>query len=226
LQEGYAAQTRFGFGIRLAAIVVLATILLPTILLAALILTVVMLAAVLLAAITLATVLLAAILLATVILAAIILAPIILAIILLPLVRGVALAVGRAIGLRLVGLAILLLGILLLTFLAAFAPLVGARHEATLALDDTEIVIGILPIGLGLDAITHGPSLAGQRLVLFVDLMGIAAHAHIRTAAIENLISIWRPIRIVVVLLLVLIVIAAAAAVTAAARTLTIVGSH
>ena len=68
MQEGYAAQTRFGFGIRLAAIVVLATILLPTILLAALILTVVLLAAILLAAITLATVLLATVLLVVAIL--------------------------------------------------------------------------------------------------------------------------------------------------------------
>ena len=158
-----------------------------------------------------------------VVLATIALATLVLAAVILAVTRCVDLTVGT-IGRRLVRLAILLLRILLLAFLAF--PARSARNEAALALDHAEIVIGVLVIGLGLDAVAHGCGLAGQRLVLVVDLMRVAAHTDVRTAAVENLIPVWRPVRIVVVLLLVLIVIAAAAAVTAAARTLTIVWSH
>jgi len=120
---------------------------------------------------------------------------------------------------------------LLLTVLAAAvtpALIAAARDEAAHGLDHAEVVVGILPIGLGRDPIARGGRLARQRLVLVEDLVGVAAHAHIGTAAIENLVSIGRTVRIVIVLLLVLIVATAtaAAATAAATRPLPIVWSH
>jgi hypothetical protein len=56
--------------------------------------------------------------------------------------------------------------------------------------------------------------------------MGVAAHPHVRSAAVENLVSIGRTIGIVVVLLFVMVWAAAAATIATAARPLTIVWSH
>jgi cell division protein FtsX len=56
--------------------------------------------------------------------------------------------------------------------------------------------------------------------------MGIATHPHVRPAAVENLVSIGRTVRIVVMVLLVLIVAATAATIAAATRPLPIVWSH
>lgn len=217
LQERHAAQTGLAFSLLLGPIVALAALVLAPLILAPIIL----------APIILPTIVLAIVVLATFILATIVLPTIVLTTVILAIIRCVGLTAGTSIGttgLRLVGLAVLLLRILLLAFLAF--PAWSARNEAALALDHAEIVIGVLVIGLGLDAVAHGCGLAGQRLVLIVDLMRVAAHTDVRTAAVKNLIPVWRPVRIVIVLLLVLIVIAAAAAVTAAARTLTIVWSH
>lgn len=55
--------------------------------------------------------------------------------------------------------------------------------------------------------------------------MRIATHAHVGPAAIENLVPVWRPVRIVIVVLLMMIV-AATAATTTATRPLPIVWSH
>jgi hypothetical protein len=120
---------------------------------------------------------------------------------------------------------------LVLTVLAgAIAPalIAAARNEAAHGLDHAEVMVGILPVGLGRDPIARGSRLARQRLVLVEDLVGVAAHAHVGTAAVEDLVSIWRAVRIVIVLLLVLIVAAATAASTTAAATrpLPIVWSH
>ena len=118
---------------------------------------------------------------------------------------------------------------LLLAFLAAIAPtLVVALDEAAHGLDHAEIVVGVLPVGLGQDAVARGRRLAGQRLVLVEHLVGVAAHPDVGSAAVENLVSIGRTIGIVIVLLLVMVVAAATAAATiaTAARPLTIVWSH
>jgi hypothetical protein len=119
----------------------------------------------------------------------------------------------------------------LLTVLAgAITPalIAAAGDKAAHGLDHAEIVVGILPVGLGRDPIARGGRLARQRLVFVEDLVGVAAHAHIGTAAVEDLVSIGRAVRIVIVLLLVLIVAAATTASTTAAATrpLPIVWSH
>jgi hypothetical protein len=57
--------------------------------------------------------------------------------------------------------------------------------------------------------------------------MGVAAHPDVRSARVENLVSIGRTVGIVIVMLLVMVVTATAAATIAtAARPLTIVWSH
>jgi hypothetical protein len=57
--------------------------------------------------------------------------------------------------------------------------------------------------------------------------VGVAAHAHIGTAAVEDLVPVGRTVRIVTVMLLVMAVAAATAATIATAtRPLTIVWSH
>lgn len=139
----------------------------------------------------------------------------------------VALDMTIAVALRLVGLARLLLSALLAFLAASFAPtLVVAVTEAAHRLDHAEVVISILPIGLGLDAVPRGSCLAGQGLILVEDLVGIAANTNIRPAAIENLISIGWTVWIVSVVLLMLPVAAAAATTAAATRPLPIVWSH
>src|SRR5262249_40796949 len=127
-----------------------------------------------------------------------------------------------------VALLALLLRIALLAFLAALAPtLVVALDEAAHALDHAEVVVGVLPVGLRHDAVARGGRFARQRLVLVEHLVGVAAHPHVRPAAIENLVSIGRTIGIVIVMLLVMVTAATAAATIAtAARPLTIVWSH
>lgn len=133
--------------------------------------------------------------------------------------RAVSVGLRRWIGLP------LRLGIGLLSFLAAVAPsLVVPVGEAAHRLDHSEIVIRVLPIGLGHDAVTGRGRFARQRLVLVEHLVRIATHPHIRTAAVENLVSIRRSIG--VVMLLVMTVAATAATIAAAARPLTIVWSH
>ena len=134
-----------------------------------------------------------------------------------------------AIGLLAAGLGSLLLALRtsLLAFLATLAPtLVVAVGEAAHRLDHAVIMVRILPVGFGHDPIARGRRLAGEGLVLVEYLVGIATHPHIGTAAIENLVSIWRTIGIVMLLLLLVMPVAAAAATTAAARPLTIVWSH
>jgi len=119
---------------------------------------------------------------------------------------------------------------LLAVLAAAVTPtLVVAVHQPAHGLDHTEIVIGVLPVGLGLNAIARGCRLARQRLVLVEHLMRVAANAHVGPAAVKNLVPVWRPVRIVVVVLLMMIVAATAAATAATAaatRPLPIVWSH
>jgi hypothetical protein len=128
---------------------------------------------------------------------------------------------------RLAGLLALLVG---LAFLAVFAPTeVVALDEAALGLDHPIIVIGILPVGLGQNAIAGGRRLAGQRLILVEHLVRVTANPDVGTAAIENLVSIGRTVGIVILgLVMVGIPTAATAAATiaTAARPLTIVWSH
>ena len=128
--------------------------------------------------------------------------------------------------LRLAGLRPLLTGLpLLLAVLAAFAPVV-ARHEAAHRLDHAEIVVGVLVIGFGQDAIAGGGRLAGQRLVLVEDLVGIAADPDVGAAAIENLVSIGGAIGAVMLRLVMVSTVTTAATTATAARPLTIVWSH
>ena len=137
------------------------------------------------------------------------------------------LASGLAL-LRLAGLLPLRAGLpWLLAVLAAFPALV-ARHEATHGLDHAEIVVGVLVIGFGQDAVAGRGGLASQRLVFVEDLVGITADPDVGAAAIENLVSIGRAVRIVMLgLVMVVVTTAATAATTAtAARPLTIVWSH
>lgn len=94
--------------------------------------------------------------------------------------------------------------------------------KAAHRLDHPEVVIGVLPIRFRHDPIAGRSRFTGQRLVFVEYLMGIAAHTHVGTAAVEDLVPIWRTIGIVM-----LLVMAATAATTAAAtRPLTIVWSH
>src|SRR5690606_28461011 len=80
--------------------------------------------------------------------------------------------------------------LLLTVFRGAVAPaLIAARDKPAHRLDHTKIMVGVLPIGLGRDPIARGGRFAGQRLVLVEDLVGVAAHTHVGTAAIENLVS-------------------------------------
>ena len=131
--------------------------------------------------------------------------------------------------LRLAGLLPLLPGLsLLLAVLAALAPVI-ARDKAAHRLDHAVIVVGVLEIGFGEDSIAGGGRLAGQRLVLVEDLVGIAADPDVGTAAIENLVSIGGAAGAVMLGLVMVVVstAATAAATTAtAARPLTIVWSH
>lgn len=128
------------------------------------------------------------------------------------------------------GLALLLSRLIGLAFFAIFAPTeVVALDEAALSLDHPIIVIGILPVGLGQNAITGGRCLSGQRLIFVENLVRVAANPDVGAAAIENLISISRTVRIVILGLVMVVVstAATAAATTAtAARPLTIVWSH
>src|SRR5437764_9116191 len=114
------------------------------------------------------------------------------------------LGIAVDVGLLRVGLLALLLRIALLAFLAvlAVAPtLVVALDEAARALDHAEVVVGVLPVGFRCDAIARGRRFAGQRLVFVEHLMCVAAHPHVRPAAIEDLVLIGRTIGIVIVML-------------------------
>lgn len=133
---------------------------------------------------------------------------------------GIGIAI--AVGLLLVWILTLLLRIALLAFLTALAPVV-ALDEAAHALDHAEVMIGVLIVGFGGDPIARGGRFARQRLILVEHLMGVATHPDVRTAAIENLVSIGRAVRVVSV---VLFLVMAAATTAAAARPLTIVWSH
>jgi len=144
------------------------------------------------------------------------------------LAGGVAVAVVRPTGLLAIRLALLAA---LLAFAFTVAPtLVVAMAEAAHGLDHAVIVISILPVGLGRDAIAGGCRLAGERLVLVEHLMRIAAHAHIGPAAVEKLVAIGWTVGVVRVVLLVLTAATAAAAtattVAAAPRPLPIIWSH
>lgn len=139
--------------------------------------------------------------------------------ILLRLATGLALLLPRLLAL-----------LVRLAFLAVFAPTeVVALDEAALGLDHPIIVIGILPVGLGQNAIARGRRLAGQRLIFVEHLMRVAANPDVGTAAIENLVSIGRTVRIVILGLVMVVVstaATAAATIATAARPLTIVWSH
>ncbi len=128
------------------------------------------------------------------------------------------------------GLALLLSRLIGLAFFAIFAPTeVVALDEAALGLDHPIIVIGILPIGLGQNAITGGRRLSGQRLIFVENLVRVAANPDVGATAIENLISIGRTVRIVILGLVMVVVstaATAAATIATAARPLTIVWSH
>jgi hypothetical protein len=107
-------------------------------------------------------------------------------------------------------------------FACSLAPtLIVALTEATHALDHAEIVIGILPIGFRQDAVARSRRLARQCLVFVEHLMGIAAHADVGTAAIEDLVAIGRAVG--VVMLLVVVAAATATPIATAARPLPIV---
>jgi hypothetical protein len=114
---------------------------------------------------------------------------------------------------------------LLLAVLATLAPVV-ALDKAAHGLDHAVVMVCVLEIGFGEDAIAGGGSLAGQRLVLVEDLVGIAADPNVGAAAVENLVSIGGATGIVVLRLVMVIVSTAAAATATAARPLTIVWSH
>ena len=128
------------------------------------------------------------------------------------------------------GLALLLSRLIGLAFFAIFAPTeVVALDEAALGLDHPIIVIGILPVGLGQNAIAGGRRLSGQRLILVENLVRVAANPDVGATAIENLISIGRTVRIVILGLVMVVVstaATAAATIATAARPLTIVWSH
>ncbi len=128
------------------------------------------------------------------------------------------------------GLALLLSRLIGLAFFAIFAPTeVVALDEAALGLDHPIIVIGILPVGLGQNAVTGGRRLSGQRLIFVENLMRVAANPDVGATAIENLISIGRTVRIVILGLVMVVVstaATAAATIATAARPLTIVWSH
>ena len=135
----------------------------------------------------------------------------------------IAIAVGLLLRIALLATLLLRVALLaLLTFLAALAPVV-ALDEAAHALDDAEVVISVLIISFGSDSIARGRRFTRQRLVLVEHLMGVATHPDVRTAAVENLVSIGRAVRVVTVVLLLVM---AAATIAAAARPLTIVWSH
>lgn len=124
------------------------------------------------------------------------------------------------------GLLALLAGLtLLLAILAAFPALV-ALHEAAHGLDHAVIMIGVLVIGFGENAIAGRGRLAGQRLVLVEDLVRIATNPDVGAAAVENLVSIGRAVGIVVLGLVMVGVATAATATATAAGPLTIVWSH
>ena len=141
-------------------------------------------------------------------------------------VTAVSIAVGL-LRVLLAALLALLLRLLLLAFGAfTFAPVV-ALDEAAHRLDHAIIVIGILPIGLGLDAIAGRSRLTRERLIFVEDLMGIAPHPDVRPAAVEDLVSIGRTIRVVRMMLLMVLMTAATTTTTAApAGPLPIVWSH
>jgi len=124
--------------------------------------------------------------------------------------------------LRLAGLLTLLLAVL-----APLAPVV-ALDKAAHGLDHAVVMVRVLEIGFGEDAITRGGRLAGQRLVLVEDLVGIAADPDVGATAIENLVSIGGAIGAVMLRLVMVIAATTAAAATTAtaARPLTIVWSH
>ena len=128
------------------------------------------------------------------------------------------------------GLALLLSRLIGLAFFAIFAPTeVVALDEAALGLDHPIIVIGILPVGLGQNAIAGGRRLSGQRLIFVENLVRVAANPDVGATAIENLISISRTVRIVILGLVMVVVstaATAAATIATAARPLTIVWSH
>lgn len=142
----------------------------------------------------------------------------------------VAAAVAVARGTLAVALRLAVLALLRVVALAAFvAPaLVVALAEAAHGLDHTEIMLGILPIGLRQDPVPGGRSLAGQRLILVEHLVGVAAHPYVGATAIEKLVSIGLAIGVVGVLLLIVLPTATTAATvaTAAAGPLPIVWSH
>jgi hypothetical protein len=135
----------------------------------------------------------------------------------LPLAVGLSVAVG----LLWLTARLLLLGIGLALFAVAPA-LVVALNEAALGLDHPEVVVGVLPIRLGCDAIARGRGFTRQRLILIEDLMGIASHADVGPAGVKDLVSIGRTVGVVVVLLVVAAA-ATAATIATAARPLTIV---
>ncbi len=116
---------------------------------------------------------------------------------------------------------------LLLAVLAPLAPVV-ALDEASHGLDHTVIMVGVLVVGFGQDAIAGRGRFTGQRLIFVEDLVGITADPNVGTAAIENLVSIGGAVGAVMLgLVMVSVATTAAAATTAtAARPLTIVWSH
>jgi hypothetical protein len=164
-----------------------------------------------------------------------ILAPLLLA----PLILAATWTFSRALAVLTLALAVLalavtdwatlaLLGWIGLAVLAAIAPtLVVALDEATHRLDDAEVVVGVLPVRLRHDPVSRRRRFARQRLVLVEDLMRVAANPHVRSAAVEDLVTIGRTVGIVMLLVVVATAATAAAAtIAAAARPLPIVWSH
>jgi len=146
---------------------------------------------------------------------------------LVPLVaaRGTLALHGMAVAVRLIRLLRLLAGLTGLLARAVAPALIVALPEAAHRLDDAEVMVRVLPVGLGLDAIARSGGLAGQGLVFVEHLMGVAADPHVGTAAVEDLVAIGRTIG-VVMLLVVMVSATTAATITAAARPLPIVRSH
>ena len=139
------------------------------------------------------------------------------------IVLGIVFAIPAAGLLLLRDLTVLLLRVL--AVLATVVPALAAVDETALGLDHAVIVVGILEIGLGLDAIANGGRFTRECLIFIEDLVGVAAHTDVGAAAVEDLIPVRRPVRVVIMLWF-MIVVAAAATIAAAARALTIVGSH
>src|SRR3546814_349390 len=69
--------------------------------------------------------------------------------------------------------------------LAFLRPAPGGRRIGSVA-EDAEIVLGVLVVGLGGDAVPRRGSVAGQAQILLEDLPGVAADPAVGAIAVES----------------------------------------